>query len=49
MTTKAMKDYNGIKTLDGLLEKEYEKIVTESRNAYEEKAPMFKEGLRPDE
>jgi DNA-binding XRE family transcriptional regulator len=36
-----MTDYNGIKTFDELLEKEYGKVGTESRNAYEEKAQMF--------
>lgn len=36
-----MKDYNGIKTFDELIEKEYGKIGTESRNDYEEKAQMF--------
>ena len=36
-----MTDYNGIKTFDELLEKEYGKIGTESRNGYEEKAQMF--------
>ncbi len=32
------KDYKGIKTFDELLEREYGKVWTESRNAYEEKA-----------
>ena len=36
-----MTDYKGIKTFDELIEKEYGKIGTESRNAYEEKAQMF--------
>jgi len=36
-----MTDYNGIKTFDELIEKEYGKIGTESRNEYEEKAQMF--------
>ena len=33
--------YNGIKTFDELLEKEYGNVGTESRNVYEEKAQMF--------
>jgi len=36
-----MTDYKGIKTLDELLEKEYGRVGTESRNEYEEKAQMF--------
>jgi HTH-type transcriptional regulator / antitoxin HipB len=36
-----MKDYKGVKTFDELLEKEYGKVGTESRNVYEEKAQMF--------
>jgi DNA-binding XRE family transcriptional regulator len=36
-----MKDYKGVKTFDELIEKEYGKIGTESRNKYEEKAQMF--------
>ena len=36
-----MKDYSGIKTFDDLIEKEYGKIGSESRNDYEEKAQMF--------
>lgn len=36
-----MKDYKGIKSFDELIEKEYGKIGTESRNDYEEKAQMF--------
>ena len=36
-----MTDYKGIKTFDELLEKEYGKVGTESRNEYEEKAQMF--------
>ena len=31
-----MKDYKGVKTFDELIEKEYGKIGTESRNEYEE-------------
>jgi DNA-binding XRE family transcriptional regulator len=41
LKTKGMTDYKGIKTFDELLEKEYGKIGTESRNEYEEKAQMF--------
>ncbi|NLU38729.1 MAG: helix-turn-helix transcriptional regulator [Bacteroidales bacterium] len=36
-----MKDYKGISSFDELIEKEYGKIGTESRNDYEEKAQMF--------
>jgi DNA-binding XRE family transcriptional regulator len=36
-----MKNYKGVKTFDELIEKEYDKIGTESRNEYEEKAQMF--------
>ncbi len=36
-----MKDYKNIKTFDQLIELEYGKIGTESRNKYEEKAQMF--------
>ncbi len=36
-----MTDYNGIRTFDKLLEREYGKIETESRNKFEEKAQMF--------
>jgi HTH-type transcriptional regulator / antitoxin HipB len=36
-----MKNYKGVKTFDELIEKEYGKIGTESRNEYEEKAQMF--------
>lgn len=36
-----MKDYNGIKTFDDLIEKEHGKIGTDSRNEYEERAQMF--------
>jgi len=36
-----MTDYNGIKTFEELLEKEYGKVGTENRNEYEEKAQMF--------
>ena len=36
-----MIDYNGIKTFDELLEKEYGEIGTDNRNEYEEKAQMF--------
>lgn len=36
-----MTEYKGIKTFDELLEKEYGKIGTDSRNEYEEKAQMF--------
>jgi len=36
-----MKDYKEIKTFDELIEKEYGKVGTESRNEYEEKAQMF--------
>ena len=36
-----MTDYNGIKTFDKLLEKEYGQIGIDSRNEYEEKAQMF--------
>lgn len=36
-----MTDYKGIKTFDKLLEKEYGKIGTDSRNDYEENAQMF--------
>jgi HTH-type transcriptional regulator / antitoxin HipB len=36
-----MIDYNGIKTFDELLEREYGKVGTENRNEYEEKAQMF--------
>ncbi len=36
-----MKDYNGIKTFDELIELKHGKIGTETRNEYEEKAQMF--------
>ena len=36
-----MTDYKEIKTFDELIEKEYGKIGTESRNKYEEGAQMF--------
>ena len=36
-----MIDYKGIKTFEELIEREYGKIGTESRNEYEEKAQMF--------
>jgi len=36
-----MTDYKEIKTFDELLEKEYGRVGTESRNEYEEKAQMF--------
>jgi DNA-binding XRE family transcriptional regulator len=36
-----MNDYKGIKTFDELIEKEYGKIGSDSRNEYEEKAQMF--------
>jgi DNA-binding XRE family transcriptional regulator len=36
-----MTDYNGVKTFDDLIEKEYGKIGTESRNTYEERSQMF--------
>jgi DNA-binding XRE family transcriptional regulator len=36
-----MNEYKGIKTFDGLLEKEYGKIGTDKRNEYEENAQMF--------
>ena len=36
-----MKDYKNIKTFDELIELEYGKIGTESRNKYEENAQMF--------
>lgn len=36
-----MKDYNGIKTFDDLIEREHGKIGTDSRNEYEERAQMF--------
>jgi DNA-binding XRE family transcriptional regulator len=36
-----MKDYKNIKTFDQLVEVEYGKIGTESRNTYEEKTQMF--------
>lgn len=36
-----MKDYKDIQTFDELIEKEYGKIGSESRNDYEEKAQMF--------
>ena len=36
-----MTDYNGIKTFDELIEREYGKIGTESRNEYEKRAQMF--------
>ena len=36
-----MTEYKGIKTFDELIEKEYGKIGTESRNEYEEGAQMF--------
>ncbi|MBN1820771.1 MAG: helix-turn-helix transcriptional regulator [Prolixibacteraceae bacterium] len=36
-----MTDYSNIKTFDELIEREYGKIGSESRNAYEEKAQMF--------
>jgi len=36
-----MNKYKGVKTFDELIEVEYGKIGTESRNEYEEKAQMF--------
>mgnify|MGYP005849743905 CR=1 FL=1 len=36
-----MKDYNGIKTFDELLEFEHGRIGSESRNEFEENAQMF--------
>jgi DNA-binding XRE family transcriptional regulator len=36
-----MKEYKGISSFDELIEKEYGKIGTDSRNDYEEKAQMF--------
>lgn len=36
-----MKKYNNIKNFDQLIEVEYGKIGTESRNTYEENAQMF--------
>ena len=36
-----MKNYNNIKTFDQLIEVEYGKIGTESRNTYEENSQMF--------
>ena len=36
-----MKKYKGISTFDELIEVEYGKIGTKSRNVYEEKAQMF--------
>jgi HTH-type transcriptional regulator / antitoxin HipB len=36
-----MTNYNCIKTFDDLIELEYGKIGTDSRNAYEESAQMF--------
>ena len=36
-----MTNYKGVKTFDELIEREYGKIGTESRNEYEEKAQMF--------
>jgi len=36
-----MKKYKGVKTFDELIELEYGRIGTESRNEYEEKAQMF--------
>jgi len=36
-----MDKYNGIKTFDELIEKEYGKLGTERRNEYEENAQMF--------
>ncbi|MEI7830953.1 MAG: hypothetical protein WCI31_14345 [Prolixibacteraceae bacterium] len=36
-----MTDYKGIKSFDELIEKEYGKIGTENRSAYEGNAQMF--------
>ncbi len=36
-----MTEYKGIKSFDELIEKEYGKIGTDSRNDYEERAQMF--------
>ena len=36
-----MTDYTGIKTFDELIEREHDKIGTDSRNEYEERAQMF--------
>jgi DNA-binding XRE family transcriptional regulator len=36
-----MTDYSGIKTFEELIEREYGKIGTDSRNEYEERAQMF--------
>jgi DNA-binding XRE family transcriptional regulator len=36
-----MTDYKGIQTFDELIEREYGKIGTDSRNKYEESAQMF--------
>ena len=36
-----MTEYEGIKTFDELLDKEYGKIGTDNRNEYEENAQMF--------
>ncbi|HNW51345.1 MAG TPA: helix-turn-helix transcriptional regulator [Prolixibacteraceae bacterium] len=36
-----MTDYNGITTFDELIEREYGKIGTDSRNEYEERSQMF--------
>lgn len=36
-----MTDYSGIRDFDELIEREYGKIGTDSRNEYEERAQMF--------
>jgi DNA-binding XRE family transcriptional regulator len=38
---KKMKDYTNIRNFDELLDREYGKIGTDSRSAYEERAQMF--------
>ena len=38
---KKMKDYTNIRNFDELLDREYGKIGTDSRNKYDERAQMF--------